>query len=698
MQAGASVGGFVLGEELGRSSLGSTWLAADAVGQRVVIKFLDRFGPAQPVQRDQLLDQFRLCRDALPTVRGRHCVAVEVVLDEAPVPALVTDLVAGPSLRGLLERGVTIAPEHVPALAGDLVDGLLAIHGAGLLHGALGPDTVLLATDGTVQLTDFGFPAALIGLTDHLPPEVLRGEPGGPYSDVHTLGALLRWILAGRQTRRQDELLHAMCAPDATARPTLPEVRDALAPTDGDTSHRPLAALIAAVLPSIGPTASATAGASVSGGGVAGFLGTGLMGTMTPTSAALAVGAPVAGAASAAGLGASAGTAAAAGVGGTAAAGAAAAGSTAGTAAAGTAAAGSTAGTAAAGTAAAGSTAGTAAAGTAAAGSTAGTAAVGSAASAGAGVGTGTAGTVAGSAGAAISGGKLAAVAGAVIVAGGVGAAVVIAQDDDPPPPPRPAVMTIHDIDLGTQQWQDAAHRLSVSLARGSGQATVAGRPVSFRLATPSGGPAATTYADLDGDGDDDALVALTTLDGNAAVVHWYAWQWDADAEKAVQVLDPIARTSDCGVEVTAITAVDGGVEIAEQWRNGSDCFGAPAGRTTRTVALDGGAPVLTAGFGGYGGACPQSFVGSDADTYPYQGDFVFRAAPSDDALEVVDPQVRLYTAITDTGGYPWLQREGWVVVRLGPVGGGADSHFAPYGDYRPCAWTRTTGSAANSG
>ncbi|RNL84376.1 serine/threonine protein kinase [Halostreptopolyspora alba] len=91
---------------------------------------------------------------------------------------------------------------------GRAVAGALAVlHRQGVLHNEVVPSNVLRA-GGTAALTDFGS-AAEIGappvrlrtssdLVTHAPPEILRGTPPDPASDIYQLASTLWTLLAGR--------------------------------------------------------------------------------------------------------------------------------------------------------------------------------------------------------------------------------------------------------------------------------------------------------------------------------------------------------------------------------------------------------------------------------------------------------------------------------------------------------------------
>lgn len=86
----------------------------------------------------------------------------------------------------------------------DLCGGLVAMAGAGLVHGDLSPGNVMVGVGGQLRLIDFtqtqgiGERAGGAGTPGFAAPEVVNGCPVGSETDVWSLAALGVWMMSGQ--------------------------------------------------------------------------------------------------------------------------------------------------------------------------------------------------------------------------------------------------------------------------------------------------------------------------------------------------------------------------------------------------------------------------------------------------------------------------------------------------------------------
>lgn len=173
---------------------------------------------------------------------------------------------------------------------------------------------------------------------------------------------------------------------------------------------------------------------------------------------------------------------------------------------------------------------------------------------------------------------------------------------------------------------------------------------------------------DANGDAVPDALFPVTRVDGNSAEELWYIWLGRAaDGGPLVgdQVIYPIARQSNCGDAVHAVTAIDAGFRIDETLRmttdTSRDCAEGGTGdqiRDVSVVTIDGTAyPVQTEPAPAWGGVCPRS---SDIHGFTESG-YPIRVAPAESAPLGVDPDENVQVFALDPA--PLVQEDGEIFL-----------------------------------
>ena len=182
-------------QRLGGSERASVHLARDRVlGQQVAIKlFRDEYSR----DADRIARLYGIARGAA-TLGRPQIVAVYDHGASWHVAFITSDYIAGRDLAAVLAAGDPLPPGRAAVILAQILDALIATHGAGIMHGDLHPHNVLLRGESdAVVLTDFGvgglFPAhGGATYTPYSAPELALTSA----ADIYAAGALLRAMLA----------------------------------------------------------------------------------------------------------------------------------------------------------------------------------------------------------------------------------------------------------------------------------------------------------------------------------------------------------------------------------------------------------------------------------------------------------------------------------------------------------------------
>ncbi|RMG95399.1 MAG: serine/threonine protein kinase [Deltaproteobacteria bacterium] len=208
------LGRYVALEHVGAGGMGVVYAAYDThLDRRVALKVLRRsWGSAAD---EGLLREAR----ALARVTHPNVVAVHEVGQDKGLVYMAMEYVDGPTLR----QAMAGTPSLLAAreLLQQLLRGVGAIHRAGLVHGDLKPDNVMIARDDggdVVKILDFGLSARLQaepsparegpqpGTPGYRAPELAKGHPPDVRSDVYAASATVAEILLGRVPRSAADL------------------------------------------------------------------------------------------------------------------------------------------------------------------------------------------------------------------------------------------------------------------------------------------------------------------------------------------------------------------------------------------------------------------------------------------------------------------------------------------------------------
>ncbi|MHC4391337.1 MAG: protein kinase domain-containing protein [Planctomycetota bacterium] len=182
--------------------------------------------------------------DALSRIRHHHVVAL---LDGGTTPDgkpyVVTEWVPGFPVRRFLAQYGTFPLAQAAGVVCQLLEGLAAVHQAGVIHRNITPGHLLLVPTqrgAVVKLFGFGIAKAIVGANHtetrwgipvgspgYMAPEQLLGRPLDPRSDLFACGVTLWEMLVGRQPVTGENAVEVAQAVFSTPPTPLPESLDA---------------------------------------------------------------------------------------------------------------------------------------------------------------------------------------------------------------------------------------------------------------------------------------------------------------------------------------------------------------------------------------------------------------------------------------------------------------------------------------
>lgn len=233
------VSGYEIDCELGRGGMGVVYKAVQVnLGRTVALKMI-LAGHAQGEERS------RFMREAEDVARFQHPNIVQIyeVGEAEGRPYFSLEYVEGGNLEDKLGRK-PLAWRPAAELLAVLARAIHAAHARGIVHRDLKPANILLSSDQTPKITDFGIAKRLdadkqtqtgkiLGTPCYMAPEQAlgRSDQVGPATDIYALGAILYDALTGRPPFEADNTLDTLMQA-VTREPIPPKVLQPGIPRD----------------------------------------------------------------------------------------------------------------------------------------------------------------------------------------------------------------------------------------------------------------------------------------------------------------------------------------------------------------------------------------------------------------------------------------------------------------------------------
>jgi serine/threonine-protein kinase len=206
LRPGGALGPYRLEELLGEGATGLVFRALRADdGREVALKVMKRELGEDEVFRRRFAHEVR----AAAEVEHAHLLPVLEAGELDGRYYLATRYVAGGSLAEQLRRDGPLSHAALVRLAAEVGSALDALHAHGVVHRDVKPGNIMLDGDNGAQLGDFGLARGraytvltrrgkLVGTLSYVAPELIRGRPATPATDLYALGCTLYECVSGR--------------------------------------------------------------------------------------------------------------------------------------------------------------------------------------------------------------------------------------------------------------------------------------------------------------------------------------------------------------------------------------------------------------------------------------------------------------------------------------------------------------------
>ena len=198
---------------IGQGGMADVFLAVDTIlNRQVAIKIL------RADLSTDAISILRFEREAQAAAALAHPNIVEIydVGDYKGHHYIVMEFVSGKTLKQVIRSRGPLVNEEAIDIMKQLCSAVAEAHARGIIHRDIKPQNVIVKSDGSVKILDFGIATAkgsmqltqannVMGSVHYLAPELAKGESASPQSDIYALGIVLYEMLSGDVPFKADQ-------------------------------------------------------------------------------------------------------------------------------------------------------------------------------------------------------------------------------------------------------------------------------------------------------------------------------------------------------------------------------------------------------------------------------------------------------------------------------------------------------------
>lgn len=170
--------------------------------------------PVGQEQREYHRGRIRFLKEAQDVARFQsepNIVSIYDYLEENDTAYMVMEYLHGCTLKQYIrEHGGRLDTDHILHICLSVLDALVVVHKAGMIHRDISPENIFICEDLTVKLIDFGAAKqvyldgeqtmSVVLKPGYAPPEqYAKKDKQGPWTDIYALGATLYFAATGEK-------------------------------------------------------------------------------------------------------------------------------------------------------------------------------------------------------------------------------------------------------------------------------------------------------------------------------------------------------------------------------------------------------------------------------------------------------------------------------------------------------------------
>ncbi len=190
---------------IGKGGMADVFLGIDTIlNRQVAIKVL------RTEMNTDAVSILRFEREAQAAAALAHPNIVEIydVGDYKGHHYIVMEYVTGQTLKQVIKSRGPLLNEEAVDIMKQMCSAIAEAHSRGIIHRDIKPQNVIVKADGSIKILDFGIATAkgamqltqannVMGSVHYLAPELAKGDPSSPQSDIYALGICFYEMLTG---------------------------------------------------------------------------------------------------------------------------------------------------------------------------------------------------------------------------------------------------------------------------------------------------------------------------------------------------------------------------------------------------------------------------------------------------------------------------------------------------------------------